>query len=144
MIRGPAGGPRPLAKHQIVFDPTAMSIYIVNTGPLGGPRPLAKINPEVQDDRVKECIISESGKAFGVGSVTNGNVTDIEELDPEARLDALRRAEKWCRGVLDKSSTPGLSSDEVEERFNELVEQYTEEAGGDVDTVPSVYDGEEA
>jgi len=141
MIKGPAGGPRPLAKHQIVFDPKAMSIYIVNTGPLGGPRPLSKINPEIQDDRVKECIISESGQAFGVGSVTNGNETDIDELDPEAKLDALARAEKWCRGVLDKSSTAGLSSEEVEERFNELVEQYKEQAEEEVDSLPDVYDG---
>lgn len=129
MIKGPFGlVERPFAKHQIVFDPEAMKLYFVNTGPFGGPRPFTKINPEVDEERVQECVISDAGRAFGVGSVSQGNVTEISDLPPDQQLVALNRAEKWCEGILEKTSREDMTEEEVTQRFNEVVGRLTAEA----------------
>lgn len=139
MVKGPAGGPRPFAKHQIVFDPQAMRIFIVNTGPFGGPRPFSMLNPEVEDDRIRECVISSAGTRFGAGSVSSGpqsnidNTTDITDLPPEEQLRAIVRAEKWCEGILDSTSEANMSAEEINERFNDTVEALLDEVDADVE-----------
>lgn len=140
MVKGPAGGPRPFAKHQIVFDPYEMAIYIVNTGPLGGPRPFSKLNPEVEEDRIRECVISSAGSRFGAGSVSAGFTTNLEELSPEQQLEAIRRAEAWCEGILESTSEEDLSAEEINRRFNETVDQILAQVQEESPREPDLFD----
>lgn len=132
MIRGPFGAPRPKSRHILVFDPDRRTIRILNVGPMGFPRPFSKINPEVEPERISECVMSESAARFGAGSVTVGATTDISELSPEAQLEALDRAEKWCEGILDATSRPDMTEEEAQQMFNEVTAEIKRRAGRQV------------
>lgn len=104
MPKGPLGGPRPFSQYRLIVNPHEPSIHLVKVGPLGGPRPLAKNNPPVTQGRIDECVLSEAGQSFGAGFVSQGATTNIQDLPPQARQDALEIAEKWCEGILEATA----------------------------------------
>lgn len=104
MPKGPLGGPRPFSQYRIIVDPHEPAVYLIRVGPLGGPRPLAKNNPPVTQERIDECVLSDAGQSFGAGFVSGGATTDVQDLPPQARVDALEMAEKWCRGILEATA----------------------------------------
>lgn len=110
MPKGRFGAPRPFSEYRVVIDPHERLVDVMVVGPLGAPRPLARYNPPVEDSEVAECILSDAGQSFGAGVVTRGATTDIADLPPEARQDALAMAEKWCRG-----SKEAQAVEEIEE-----------------------------
>ena len=122
MPEGPLGGPRPFAEYRLLIDPHEPSVQLLKVGPLGGPRPLAKNNPPVDDERIRECILSDAGRSFGAGVVSNGATTNIADLDQEQTEEALRVTEKWCEGLLEASALEGADQEEIDEQFESLKE----------------------
>lgn len=112
MPKGPLGGPRPFSEYRILIDPQEMTVSVLKVGPFGGPRPLAKWNPPVTDEEVAECMMSETGNAFGAGFVTGGDADEFEDLSPQQAKEALETTEAFCRGTLE-----GMALEEEERGF---------------------------
>ena len=120
MPKGRLGGPRPFSEYRLLIDPHEATIHLFVVGPLGGPRPFARFNPPVSEERIRECIVSDAGESFGAGVISQGATTNIEDLPPDARRDALEVTEKWCRGLLEASAVEGASDEEIEEEFENV------------------------
>lgn len=129
MPKGPLGGPRPFSSYRIIINPHKQDVYLVKVGPLGGPRPLAKDNPPVSDEEVAECMLSDAGKRFGAGVVTNGQTTNVEELSPEARKRALELAEKWCRGTKESQAVKDIEEGEAIPALSRVRETLSNSTG---------------
>lgn len=123
MPKGPLGGPRPFAEYRILIDPHEAEIFLLKVGPLGVARPFAKDNPPISEDRVAECVISESGRKFGAGVVSDGQVSNISELPPPERKEALELAEKWCRGTLEATAMEELEEGQSTQILNTVQDQ---------------------
>jgi len=113
MPKGPFGAPRPLSEYRIIVDPHKAEVSILKVGPFGGPRPLAKNNPPIEDAEVAECMLSDAGTSFGAGVRSRGETTNIEDLSPAARQEALEMTEKWCRGSKEAQAIEGMEEEEA-------------------------------
>lgn len=129
-----AGGPRPFVEHALVIDFNNMELGVASYGPLGAPRPFAKPNPEVDESRVRECVMSASALKFGIGSDPSIDLTynQFTDLDPEDRLELLRAVEprttKWCEGILSSTAIEDLSEEEVDSLYTQVIENGRAEA----------------
>lgn len=101
MPKGPLGAPRPFSEYRLIVDPQEREVTLVKVGPLGGPRPFAKNNPPITDEEITECMLSDTGQAFGAGFVTNGRAETLDELSAEQAKEALEITEEYCTGVLE-------------------------------------------
>lgn len=154
MAKGPLGFSRPFVKEKIVFNPEEMKLYYVVVGPLERARPFAKASrifgdeefTAVSEDRVNECIISTGGENFGVKSVRADlasvlnvdeparlGIFDYEDLPEQLREEAVNRARDWCRGLLEATERDDLSTEEVNERLDQLLDELDPEEGEEVD-----------
>lgn len=127
MPKGPIGGPRPFSEYRLIIDPHEGEVKLLKVGPFGGPRPLAKTNPPVSESRIRECALSEAGRSFGAGVVTRGQTTNVSELPPPQRREALELAETWCEGILEATAMEDSSEADV----NEVFESVKEDLGVD-------------
>ena len=142
MTSGPLGGPRPLTDVILIADFDNMEMKIAQVGPMGVPRPFAKPNPEVSEDRVRECMMSEAGISFGLG-FQDIDYNDFRELSPEARVQLLQQmgdlTRSWCEGILGSTSIPELEEAEASELYETIMEQEFEQA---MDELEELGDGE--
>lgn len=120
MPKGPVGAPRPLAEYQIVVDMDTNDVKLEKVGPLGGPRPFAKDNPPVDDDRVAECMLSDAGRRFGAGVVSDGATKSMDDLSPAQKQAALELSEKWCRGLLESAAIRQIEEGESIEALSRV------------------------
>lgn len=134
MVSGPLGVRRPFAGYKLILDPRTPTISIQAVGPFGLPRPFSKNNPPVTEDRIAECTISDAGRAFGAGSLTMGETTDISDLPPEAQEEAISRAESWCEGMLESTSEEELDRGDATVALEGVKEQVQREIGAPEDT----------
>lgn len=144
MPKGPFGAPRPMASYRIVVDPHQQKVYINKVGPLGMPRPLAKDNPPVEDTEVAECMMSDAGQSFGAGVISAGATTDISDLSPSARQDALEMTEKWCRGTMEAQAIEDLEEDEALPALTRIRNTLSNQTGEQDNISIEMVGGEEA
>lgn len=127
MVSGPLGARRPLAGYRVIINTNIPTISIQAIGPFGLPRPFSKNNPPVTEERIAECTISDAGRAFGAGSLTMGETTDISDLPPEAQQEAINRAESWCEGLMESTSEEELGRGEAAVALEGVKEQVQRE-----------------
>jgi len=127
MVSGPLGVRRPFAEYKIVLDARTPTIRVQAVGPFGLPRPFSKHNPPVTQERVDQCVISDAGRSFGAGVVSDGSTNDISELTPAEQAEAIQAAEKWCQGTLESTATEELERGEARAALEEIKEQIARE-----------------
>jgi len=110
MPEGPLGGPRPFSEYRLIIDPQQGTVDLFKVGPLGGPRPFAKNNPPITDEEIQECLVSDTGRAFGAGVISGGQTSNLADLPAPQVRDALEITEEYCVGVLE-----GVALEDAEE-----------------------------
>jgi len=127
MPKGPLGGPRPFSEYRLIIDPQRATVDLFKVGPLGGPRPFAKNNPPITDEEIRECVVSDTGRAFGAGVVSEGATTNLEDLSPEGAKEALEITEKYCTGVLEGVALEDAERGEALEELAQLSQAIEQE-----------------
>lgn len=126
---------RPFSKEKIVFDPDEEAFYLVSKGVFGSPRPFRNIVSfykdgalfPVSEAEVRDCMMAKSGQRFGAGLVGNQvgiDAVKFEDLPPEAREKAVKRARQYCVGVLESAET-GMTQKEIDQKILEVLEEVS-------------------
>lgn len=124
---------RPFSKEKIVFDPDEETFYLVSQGLFGSPRPFRNIVNFYKDGvlfpaseaKIRECMIAKSGQRFGaglVGSKIGLDAIKFEDLPPEYRQLAVKRARQYCVGVLESAERSDLSQKEIDQKIQQVLE----------------------